>query len=124
IQQEILIGIGGVQLLEAPGLPVTVCPMNEGHSALLALERIRLSMKKNPSLDFWEMADICAAGHILPTHTPVPAGLERFGYDLIDEHFVYLWKELGLTREQFHDLGRENMGGFDLFSMPVLALRL
>ncbi len=124
IRQEILIGIGGVRLIEALGLPVTVFHMNEGHSAFLALERIRLAMKKNPSLDFWQAADICAAGNIFTTHTPVPAGLERFGYDLIDEHFEYLWKELGLTREQFHDLGRENMGGFDLFSMPVLALRL
>ena len=124
IRQEILLGIGGVQLIETLGLPVTVFHMNEGHSAFLALERIRLMMQRNPKLDFWQAADICAAGNVFTTHTPVPAGLERFGYDLIDEHFAYLWKELGLTREEFHDLGRENMGGFDLFSMPVLALRL
>lgn len=124
IRQEILLGIGGVQLLKALGLRATVFHMNEGHSAFLALERVRLAMKENPALDFWQAADICAASNVFTTHTPVPAGLERFGYDLIDEHFGYLWKELGLTREQFHDLGRENMGGFDLFSMPVLALRL
>lgn len=124
IRQEILLGIGGVQLLEALGLHATVYHMNEGHSAFLALERIRLEMKRNPKLDFWQAADICAAGNVFTTHTPVPAGLERFGYDLVDEHFAYLWKELNLTREEFHDLGRENMGGFDLFSMPVLALRL
>jgi starch phosphorylase len=81
-------------------------------------------MKENPGMAFWEAADICAASNIFTTHTPVPAGLERFGYDLVDEHFPYLWEELGLTRAEFHDLGRENMGGYDLFSMPVIALRL
>lgn len=124
IRQEILLGIGGVRLLEALDMRPSVCHMNEGHSAFLALERVRLLMKENPGLDFWEAADITAASNIFTTHTPVPAGLERFGYDLIDEHFPYLWQELGLTREEFHNLGRENMGGFDLFSMPVLALKL
>ncbi len=102
----------------------TVCHMNEGHACFLALERIRIMMKENPGMDFWQAAGICAAGNVYTIHTPVPAGLERFGYDLIDEHFPYLWQELGLTREEFHDLGREHMGGFDLFSLPVMALRL
>ncbi|WP_174556054.1 alpha-glucan family phosphorylase [Aggregatilinea lenta] len=124
IRQEILLGIGGMRLLEALNIRPMVCHMNEGHSAFLALERVRVMMQENPGLDFWEAADICAAGNLFTTHTPVPAGLERFGYDLIDEHFPYLWEALGLTREEFHDLGRENMGGFDLFSMPVLALKL
>lgn len=124
IRQEIVLGIGGIQLLEALGMRPTVCHMNEGHSAFLALERIRLMMKENPGMTFWQAADICATGNVYTTHTPVPAGLERFGYDLIDEHFPYLWQELGLTREQFHDLGREHMGGFDVFSLPVLALKV
>jgi starch phosphorylase len=50
--------------------------------------------------------------------------LERFGFDLMDEHFSYLWPQLGLTRDQFIDLGRENMGTYELFSMPVLAINL
>lgn len=124
IRQEIVLGIGGIQLLKKLGMPPTVCHMNEGHSAFLALERIRLTMKENPGMTFWEARDICAAGNVYTMHTPVPAGLERFGYDLIDEHFPYLWEELGLTREQFHDLGREHMGGFDVFSLPVLALKV
>ncbi len=124
IRQEILLGIGGIQLLEQLDMRPTVCHMNEGHSAFLALERIRILMKENPDLTFWEAADICASGSVYTIHTPVPAGLERFGYDLIDEHFPYMWAALGLTREQFHDLGRENMGGFDLFSLPVMALKL
>ncbi len=124
IRQEIVLGIGGIQLLETLDMRPTVCHMNEGHSAFLALERIRIMMKENPGMTFWEAANICATGNVYTTHTPVPAGLERFGYDLIDEHFAYLWQELGLTREQFHDLGREHMGGFDVFSLPVLALKV
>jgi starch phosphorylase len=124
IRQEILLGIGGTQLLEKLSIRPTVCHMNEGHACFLALERIRIMMKENPGMDFWQAASICAAGNVYTIHTPVPAGLERFGYDLIDEHFPALWQQLGLTREQFHDLGREHMGGFDLFSLPVLALRL
>ncbi|MBN1564715.1 MAG: alpha-glucan family phosphorylase [Anaerolineae bacterium] len=124
IRQEILLGVGGIQLLEELDMRPTAVHMNEGHSAFLALERIRIMMKENPGLDFWQAADIFTAGSVYTIHTPVSAGLERFGYDLIDEHFPHLWQELGLTREQFHDLGREHMGGFDLFSLPVMALRL
>jgi len=124
IRQEIVLGIGGIRLLEKLGIRPTVYHMNEGHSAFLALERIRLMMKENKGLDFWQAGEICRQGNVYTIHTPVPAGLERFGYDLIDEHFPYLWAELGLTREQFHALGREHMEGFDLFSMPVMALKL
>lgn len=123
IRQEIVLGIGGVQLLEMLDMRPTVVHMNEGHSAFLAMERIRHLMEEQ-KLTFWQAADIAAAGSVYTIHTPVPAGLERFGYDLVDEHFPYMWEALGLTREQFHDLGRENMGGFDLFSLPVFALRM
>ncbi|MBE7513340.1 MAG: alpha-glucan family phosphorylase [Anaerolineales bacterium] len=124
IRQEILMGIGGIQALSLMGYKPIVYHMNEGHSTFMGLERIRLLMKENPGLNFIQAKDICAAGNVFTTHTPVPAGLERFGFDLIDEHFGAMWSELGLTREQFHDLGRESMGGYDLFAMPVLALKL
>ena len=124
IRQEIILGIGGVRLLERLDIRPTVVHMNEGHSAFLALERIRMLLEENPELDFWQAADIAATGSVYTIHTPVPAGLERFGYDLIDEHFPAMWKALGLTREQFHDLGREHMDGYDLFSLPVFALRM
>jgi starch phosphorylase len=124
IRQEILMGIGGIQLLHKLGIEPTVYHLNEGHSTFMGLERIRTLMAQAPQLSFEQAVEICAANTIFTTHTPVPAGLERFGFDLIDEHFSYLWPQLKLTREQFHDLGRENMGNYDLFSMPVLALRL
>jgi len=123
IRQEILMGIGGVRALDALGLHADVCHMNEGHSAFMALERCRLLMSKH-KVDFYQARDILASSNIFTTHTPVPAGLERFGYDLIDEHFTNYWSLLGLNRDQFLTLGRENMGTYDLFSMAVLALNL
>ncbi|MEP7287600.1 MAG: alpha-glucan family phosphorylase [Chloroflexota bacterium] len=124
IRQEILLGIGGIQALSLLGIEPTVCHMNEGHSAFMGLERIRRMMVANPTLKFQEALTICKVGNIFTTHTPVAAGLERFGFDLIDEHFAYLWSAFGLTRDQFIDLGRENMGSYELYSMAVLAINL
>jgi starch phosphorylase len=120
MRQEILMGIGGIRALDALGLRPTLCHMNEGHSAFLALERIRQLMEED-NLSFYQAMQISKSGNIFTTHTPVPAGLERFGFDLIDEHFTDYFHSLGLTRDEFIDLGRENLGDYELFSMPVLA---
>ena len=119
-----LLGIGGIRLLEELGVEPKVVHLNEGHSALSALERIRKFMLQHPDLNFEEARNILATTCAYTIHTPVPAGLERFGYDLIDEHLSWLWEGLGLTRNQFHDLGREPMGDYDLFSLPVMALKM
>ena len=123
IRQEMLLGIGGIRALEELGLRPDICHMNEGHSAFLALERIRQLMDEK-DISFSQARELAAAHNVFTTHTPVPAGLERFGFDLIDEHFTPYFKNLGLSRDEFIDLGRENMGDYELFSMPVLALRL
>lgn len=123
IRQEILMGIGGVRTLRELGLRPDVCHMNEPHSAFLALERIRFAMIEN-NLSFAQAREVMKASSIFTTHTSVPAGLERFGYDLIDEHFTDYYRSMGLSRDQFIDLGRENMGDYELFSMAVLALKL
>ncbi len=123
IRQELLIGIGGIRALDELNLRPTVCHMNEGHSAFLALERIR-QMINEKDMTFQQASKITAVGNVFTTHTPVPAGLERFGFDLIDEHFTDYFRALGLSRDQFLDLGRENMGTYELFSMAVLALNL
>jgi glycogen phosphorylase len=123
IRQEILLGIGGIRALAAMGIKPDVCHMNEGHSAFLALERIRVAMEEH-RVSFNEAREITKAGNIFTTHTNVPAGLERFGYDLIDEHFTDYYRNMGLSRDQFIGLGRENMGDYELFSMAVLALNL
>lgn len=124
IRQELVMGVGGIQALEKLGLVPSVFHMNEGHSAFMGLERIRLMLRANAGLTFQQAWEITRASTIFTTHTPVPAGLERFGFDLMAEHFQYMWNELGLSQEQFFDLGRENMGGYDVFAMAVLAINL
>ncbi|MEO1440040.1 MAG: alpha-glucan family phosphorylase [Chloroflexota bacterium] len=123
IRQEVLMGIGGIRMLDQLGLRPGVLHMNEGHSAFLALERIKQLMAEE-NIPFEDAKAIAGSQMVFTTHTPVPAGLERFGFDLIDEHFTDYYQELGLTREQFIDLGREQMDGYQLFSMPVMAERM
>ncbi len=123
IRQEVLMGIGGIRALDALGLRPDVVHMNEGHSAFLGLERIRQMMTEK-GLSFEQARIIGKSSAVYTTHTPVPAGLERFGFDLIDEHFTDYYRSLGLTRDQFINLGREDMGDYELFSMSVLALNI
>lgn len=122
IRQEILLGIGGMRVLEALGLRPDVTHMNEGHSAFFQLERARILMHEN-GLTFNQARELVAASNVYTVHTPVPAGLERFGFDLIDEHFSDYIRDLGLSREAFHALGRERVeDGSEVFSLPVMAL--
>jgi starch phosphorylase len=124
IKQEIVMGIGGIRALDAIGLRPDVCHMNEGHSAFLGLERIRTMIIQH-DLTFEEAREAAAAGNVFTTHTPVPAGIDIFSADLIDSHFRQFYPALGLTRDQFLALGRENPGDPSQgFNMAVLAIRL
>jgi len=123
IRQEILMGIGGIRMLDELDMRPNVLHMNEGHSAFLALERIRQLMSEE-NVDFRTAKEIAGGSMVFTTHTPVPAGLERFGFDLIDEHLTEYFQEMGLSREEFLDLGREFVYGKDMFSMPVMAERM
>jgi starch phosphorylase len=124
IRQEILLGIGGIRALEALGLRPTVYHMNEGHSAFLALERIRLLMEED-GLSFAEAREAATGGHVFTTHTPVPAGIDWFHPDLVDRYFSHYYPRLGISRHDFLGLGRMNPadnGGY--FCMAILAMRL
>ncbi len=124
IRQEILLGIGGFRALRTLGINPLVCHMNEGHAAFLALERIRLLMQEH-GLSFAEAREAVTAGNVFTTHTPVPAGNDIFSPELIEKYFANYYPQLGLTREQFLDLGREQPGNqSEGFCMTVLALRL
>jgi starch phosphorylase len=124
IWQEILLGIGGVKAISLLGLKPRVIHMNEGHSAFAALERIRLLMADN-SLSFEAAAELSAAGSIFTTHTPVPAGNDRFSPDLMYKYFVKYAQDLGLAFKVFMALGREEPhNDSEPFCMTVLALRL
>ncbi len=128
IQQEIMLGIGGIRALESLGIRPTICHMNEGHSAFLALERIRILMEEQGSqgtLSFAEAREAASAGNIFTTHTSVPAGIDRFPPHLIDRYFSAYYGLLGLSREEFLALGRRNPTDSRApFSMAILALRL
>ncbi len=124
IQQEIMLGIGGIRALEALGIHPTLCHMNEGHSAFLALERIRILMEEQ-GLSFAEAREAASAGNVFTTHTPVPAGIDRFPPHLMDRYFSNYYRGLGLSREEFVALGRGNpVDHQELFCMTCLALRL
>jgi starch phosphorylase len=123
IRQEILLGIGGVRALKALGLEPTVYHINEGHSAFLALERIRM-LKERYNLTYSEAKEIVWASNVFTTHTPVPAGNEHFDPELVRKYFHKFISELGLSWEEFLPLGQEEPGRSPTFCMTVLALNL
>jgi starch phosphorylase len=124
IRQEILLGIGGVRMLRAMGITPKVYHMNEGHSAFLGLERIRILMAEN-GISFDEAREAVFASSVFTTHTPVPAGNDAFEPWLIDKYFAGYWSQLGLGRDDFLDLGRqEAKNKEEPMSLTVLALRL
>ena len=119
-----MLGIGGYRALEALGLAPTVCHMNEGHSAFLALERARRLMEQH-GMSFSEAREAASAGLVFTTHTPVPAGHDYFPGPLMDRYFGDYMRKLGLSRFEFLGLGRQNPGNdSEDFCMTVLALRM
>lgn len=124
IKQEIVLGIGGVRALAARNLQPTVFHMNEGHSAFLALERIRVLLD-NSELDFDQARQQVMASNVFTTHTPVPAGIDVFTPDMMTKYFKTFWPTLKLDEEGFLALGREKVEDKKQgFSMAVLAIRL
>jgi len=124
IRQEIMLGIGGVRALRAMNLHPKAYHMNEGHSAFLSLERIRLLMA-DAGISFVEARQAVVASTIYTTHTPVPAGNDAFEPWLIDRYFEHYWPQLGLAREQFLALARQEPANADEpMNLTVLALRL
>ncbi|NUN97876.1 MAG: alpha-glucan family phosphorylase, partial [Candidatus Omnitrophica bacterium] len=125
IRQEIVLGIGGYRAIRKLGINPSVCHMNEGHAAFLTLERIREAMHDH-RLTFEEAKVATAAGNVFTTHTPVPAGNDRFAPERIEHYLAEeAYKDLGLTAERFLALGRENeQDPAEWFCMTVLALKL
>ncbi len=124
IRQEIVLGIGGVRMLAELGIEPSVCHMNEGHSAFLAVERIHQQMKKF-QLSFEEAREVVSTGTVFTTHTPVPAGIDRFPPALVTKYLGNYCRSLGIDEETLLRLGRMNAKDTnEPFSMAVLALRL
>lgn len=120
IQQEIVLGIGGVRALRALGLRPTVWHINEGHSAFMIVERCRERVKQG--LDFNTALELVANGTVFTTHTPVPAGHDIFSEELMRTYFSEFVAEMGVPMNEFLKLGLTpaNHGGFN---QTALALR-
>jgi starch phosphorylase len=122
ISQEIILGVGGVRVLRKLGYNPAVWHMNEGHSAFMALERVRERVATG--LDFEEACDEIKACTAFTTHTPVPAGHDEFPLWMMDKYFSDFWPQLGLERESFLNLARQKHPWGEVFNMTILAIRL
>ncbi|MGH2537444.1 MAG: alpha-glucan family phosphorylase [Candidatus Promineifilaceae bacterium] len=122
IRQEVMLGVGGVRALRALGVHPSVWHMNEGHSAFLVLECIREKVAEG--MAFEQAKEEVRARTLFTTHTPVPAGHDSFPFHLVEKHFAGFWEHLGISREQFLDLGKHQEEWGTGFNMTVLALRL
>jgi glycogen phosphorylase len=122
IRQEIVLGIGGMRALEALGYKPTVFHMNEGHSAFLAIERIRLFIERQ-KLTFDEALEAVRVNDVFTTHTPVPAGIDLFDPGLAYHYFNNYCRDAKIDFDRFMGLGRRNpQDGGEPLSMAILAL--
>ena len=124
IQQEIILGVGGIRALKALGKMPTVCHMNEGHAAFTGLERIRLMMEEH-KLDFASAFEAVKAGTCFTTHTPVPAGNDAFPVGMAEQYLGEYMAKLGVDRNALLALGRQHPSNDqEPFGMTVLALKV
>ncbi len=124
LRQELLLGIGGIRMLDAMGLHPDLYHSNEGHSAFIGLERLR-KLITNEKLTFQQAVEVVRSSTLFTTHTPVPAGHDTFPEDLVRRYLSHYADHLSLKWEQFMNLGR--MVEYDVnekFSMSVLAAKL
>ncbi len=121
IQQEIVLGIGGVRVVRALGLDPGVWHLNEGHAAFVVLQRIHELLEGGRSFEA-AVAEVRKTT-VFTTHTPVAAGHDAFPFQLVETHLAGCWGQLGEHREDFLALGRYDNGHGTLFNMTALALR-
>lgn len=124
LKQEILLGVGGIRMLEAMGIKPDIFHSNEGHSAFIGLERLRYLIQTE-KLDFENAVEVVRSSGLFTTHTPVPAGHDYFNEDLLRTYFPHYPERLNITWDEMMNLGKFNANNpHELFSMSVLASRL
>lgn len=124
IQQEIVLGMGGVNLLRTLGLDPNIYHMNEGHSSFLLIEVIK-NIIKEKKVSFDIARDITSAKTVFTTHTPVPAGNDIFPMNLIEKYFKGYWTKLGIDKDTFLHLGTKPNDSLEAgFNMGILALKI
>jgi starch phosphorylase len=122
MRQELILGVGGVRALKEIGLEPTVYHMNEGHSAFLALERIRVLMAEE-GLSFAEAQAATRVNNVFTTHTSVPAGIDLFDVGIMYEYFHDYCREIGIRFEELLELGRRSQDSQESFSMAIAAIK-
>ncbi len=123
-KQELLLGVGGMRMLETLGLKPTLFHLNEGHAAFATLERLRYFVQ-NERLNFRQASEMVRATCLFTTHTPVPAGHDEFPEEMLRTYIPHYAERLIITWDEFMDLGRWTAGASgEKFSMSVLAARL
>jgi starch phosphorylase len=124
LRQELMLGIGGVRALEVLGVGAQVFHTNEGHAGFLGLERIRTYVTRD-GLSYQEAIEAARAANIFTTHTPVPAGIDRFPRELIEKYFSGWANEVGVTIDDLMTLGHHLHDSPDeRFNMAVMGLKL
>ena len=121
LKQEILLGMGGIRLLQKLDAQIDLYHCNEGHAALINIERLSNIVGKKFS--YQEAMELVKASSLFTTHTPVPAGHDKFDEDMFRIYMRHVPEKLKISWEEFMDLGREEAGGFEKFSMSVLAAK-
>ena len=121
LQQEIVLGIGGVRALRALGLTPALYHLNEGHAGFVVLQRVRDLCEQGQTFDA-ALADVRRTT-VFTTHTPVPAGHDAFAFGMVESHLAGLWGDLGENRARFLDLGSHDNGSGPMFNMTALAMR-
>jgi glycogen phosphorylase/synthase len=123
-KQEMILGIGGIRALEKIGIYPDIYHLNEGHAAFAGLERLR-GLIVDTKLSFAESFEFVRSSSLFTTHTPVPAGHDSFPEDMLRTYMLHYPERLGITWEQFMDLGKLNPGDeHERFSMSYLAANL
>jgi len=121
IQQEIILGIGGVRTLKALGVTPGAFHLNEGHAGFVVLQRIRDLVEQGASFD--DALEQTRQTTIFTTHTPVPAGHDAFPFHLVEKHLAGCWGTLGADRDRVMALGAYDNGAGPQFNMTALAIR-
>ncbi len=124
IRQEIVLGMGGTNLLNTLKLKPTVYHMNEGHSAFMLLELAR-ELVEEKKISFRNAMSIVSSKTVFTTHTPVPAGNDIFPIELMEKYFKNFWPRLGIEREEFLRLGMNPKEELEPgFNMGIFALKI
>jgi starch phosphorylase len=122
LSQETVLGLGGVRVLKSLNIEPAAWHVNEGHPAFLLLERARELVQSG--ISFEKAVKITRATSVFTTHTPVPAGHDVFTFDLMERYFAGYWEDLGISRDEFFRVARQDQSWGPTFSMSVLGLKL